>query len=89
MKTMFIGVIIVAIIALVVLLALNLFVSLDGSGLGSITGYDCAKNWDIFASSTFEVMSGGDLAESAKHYAKADKVAKELQENNCPSTVDE
>lgn len=36
MKTMFIGVIIVAIIALAVLLALNLFVSLDESGIGSI-----------------------------------------------------
>ncbi len=42
MKTMFIGVIIVGIIILAVLLALNLFVSLDGIS-GSIMSFDIDK----------------------------------------------
>jgi hypothetical protein len=89
MKTMFIGVIIVGIIALVVLLSLNLFVSLEGSGIESIMGFDCAKEWDNLASASYDLMSGGDLGESAKLYAKMEKDAVQFKENNCPSTVAE
>lgn len=89
MKPMFIGVIIVGIILLAVLLALNLFVSLEGSGMGSIMGFDCAEKWDSIASASYDILSGDNLGESAKLYAKSQKDAEQFKENNCQSTVAE
>ena len=89
MKTMFMGVIIVGIIILAVLLALNLFVSLEESGIGSIMGFDCAGKWDGIASASYDIMSGGNLGENAKLYAKSQKDVEQFRENNCQSTVAE
>ncbi|NQV90936.1 hypothetical protein HQ489_00515 [Candidatus Woesearchaeota archaeon] len=83
------GVIIVGIIILAVLLALNLFVSLDGTGIESIMGYDCAEKWDFIASASIDIATGGDLGENAKLYAKTQKEAEEFRANNCQSTVAE
>jgi hypothetical protein len=81
MKTMFIGVIIVGIIALALLLVLNL---LSDSG---IMGFDCAKEWDIIASASYDIFEGSDLGQSAKLYDKMQKDAEQFVENNCQSTV--